>query len=44
MLGSLTTPDRGVAGGSAAARVACQFGNTVGTRKRALSRLDGPMP
>jgi hypothetical protein len=41
MLGSLTTPGRAAARDNAAARVAFQFGNTVGTRDRALSRLDG---
>ena len=41
MLGSLTTPGRAVARDSAAARVAFQVGNPVGTRERALSRLDG---
>ena len=41
MLGSLTTPGRTDARDNAAARVAFQFGNTVGTRDRALSRLDG---
>ena len=41
MLGSLTTPSRFAARDSATPRVAFQFGNTVGTRISALSRLDG---
>jgi len=41
MLGSLTTPGRAAARDIAAARVAFQSGNTVGTRKMRLSRLDG---
>jgi hypothetical protein len=41
MLGSLTTPGRPAARDNAAVRVAFQFGNTVGTRDKALSRLDG---
>ena len=41
MLGSLTTPGRAAARDNAAVRVAFQFGNTVGTRDKTLSRLDG---
>lgn len=41
MLGSLTTPGRAATRADAAVRVAFQFGNTVGTRDKALSRLDG---
>ena len=41
MLGSLTTPGQTTARASAAIRVAFQFGNTVGTREKTLSRLDG---
>jgi len=41
MLGSLTTPGRTATRADAAVRVAFQFGNTVGTRDRTLSRLDG---
>jgi hypothetical protein len=41
MPGSLTTPGRTTARDSAAVRVAFQFGNTVGTREKRLSRLDG---
>ena len=41
MLGSLPTPGRAATCDNAAVRVAFQFGNTVGTRDKALSRLDG---
>ncbi len=41
MLGSLTTPSRAATRVDAAARVAFRFGNTVGTRDKTLSRLDG---
>jgi len=41
MLGSLTTPGRPATRAVAAVRVAFRFGNTVGTRDKALSRLDG---
>ena len=41
MLGSLTTTGRIATRVDAAGRVAFQFGNTVGTRDKALSRLDG---
>ena len=41
MLGSLTTPGRGATCDNAATHVAFRFGNIVGTRDKALSRLDG---
>jgi hypothetical protein len=41
MLGSLTTPGRAATCDNAATRVAFRFGNIVGTRDTALSRLDG---
>jgi hypothetical protein len=41
MLGSLTTPGRAATRADAAVRVAFRFGNIVGTREMALSRLDG---
>jgi len=41
MLGSLTTPGRVATCDNAAARVAFRLGNIVGTRDKALSRLDG---
>jgi len=41
MLGSLTTPGRTATRVDAADRVAFRFGNTVSTRKKTLSRLDG---
>ena len=41
MLGSLTTPGRDATRADAATHVAFRFGNTVGTRDKALSRLDG---
>ena len=41
MLGSLTTPGRAATCVNAATRVAFRFGNIVGTRDKALSRLDG---
>jgi len=41
MLGSLTTPGRGATCDNTATRVAFRFGNIVGTRDNALSRLNG---
>ena len=41
MLGSLTTPSRAAACDGAVVRVAFQAGNAVGTRDKALSRLNG---
>jgi hypothetical protein len=41
MLGSLTTPSRTATRVDAAVRVAFRLGNAVGTRDKALSRLDG---
>jgi hypothetical protein len=41
MLGSLTTPSRSVARDDATNRIAFRLGNTVGTRDKALSRLNG---
>ena len=41
MLGSLTTPGRTATRADAAVRLAFRFGNIVGTRDKALSRLDG---
>ena len=41
MLGSLTTPSRAAARVDVAGRVAFQVGNPVGTRDKALSRLNG---
>ena len=44
MLGSLTTPGRLTARDDTTSRIALQVGNPVGTRVKALSRLNGQPP